>query len=126
MDRDAYERGMATRRKVMGEAHIAKRGQSPDRYTAQHQEVMTAIAWGEIWSRPGLDLKVRSLVVLGMLTALNREDELRGHVNGALNNGATPDEIYEVLLHAAGYCGFPSSNGAVRVMVEVFKERGLI
>jgi 4-carboxymuconolactone decarboxylase len=126
MDREAYERGMATRRKVMGEAHIAKRSKSPDRFTAQHQEVMTAIAWGETWSRPGLELKVRSLVVLGMLTALNREDELRGHVNGALNNGATPDEIYEVLLHAAGYCGFPSSNGAVRVMVEVFRERGVI
>lgn len=126
MEKDAYERGMATRRKVMGEGHIAKRGASKDRFTAQHQEIMTSIAWGEIWSRPGLELKVRSLVVLAMLTALNREDELRGHVNGALNNGATPDEIYEVLLQAAGYCGFPSSNGAVRVMVEVFKERGLI
>lgn len=126
MSGDAYERGLATRRRVMGEAHIAQRGASPDRYTAQHQKIMTSIAWGEIWSRPGLDLKTRSLIVLAMLTALDREDELRGHVNGALNNGATPDEIYEVLLHAAGYCGFPSSNGAVRVMVEVFKERGLI
>jgi 4-carboxymuconolactone decarboxylase len=126
MSKEAYERGMATRRKVLGEGHIAKRGASNDRFTRQHQEVMTAIAWGEIWSRPGLALKTRSLIVLAMLTALNREDELRGHVNGALNNGATPDEIYEVLLHAAGYCGFPASNGAVRVMVDVFRERGLV
>ena len=126
MDKAAFERGMATRRKVMGEGHVAKRGASKDRFTAQHQEVMTAIAWGEIWSRPGLDLKTRSLVVLGMLTALNREDELRGHVNGALNNGATPDEIYEVFVHAAGYCGFPASNGAVRLAVEVFREQGLL
>ena len=126
MDDKALERGMATRSKVMGEAHIARRGKSNDRFTAQHQELMTAIAWGDIWSRPGLPLKTRSFVVLGMLTALNREDELRGHINGALNNGATPEEIYEVFVQAAGYCGFPCANGAVRVMVEVFKERGLV
>ena len=126
MDQAAYERGVALRRKVMGEQHIAKRGASKDRYTKQQNEIVTALAWGTIWSRPGLPLKVRSLVTLGMLTALNRPDEIRGHIVGALNNGATPDEIIEVFVHSAGYCGFPASNGSVRLAVEVFREQGLI
>lgn len=126
MDQEAYQRGMALRRKVMGEQHIAKRGASSDRYTKQQNELVSAIAWGTIWSRPGLPLKVRSLVTLGMLAALNRPDEIKGHILGALNNGATPDEIIEVFVHSAGYCGFPASNGAVRLCVEVFKEQGLL
>ena len=126
MDKEAYERGMALRRKVMGEQHIAKRGASSDRYTKQQNELVTSLAWGTIWSRPGLPLKVRSLVTLGMLAALNRPDEIRGHIVGTLNNGATPDEIIEVFVHSAGYCGFPASNGAVRLAVEVFKEQGLL
>ena len=126
MDQSAYERGMALRRKVMGEQHIAKRGASNDRYTKQQNELVTSLAWGTIWSRPGLPLKTRSLVTLGMLAALNRPDEIRGHIMGALNNGATPDEIIEVFVHSAGYCGFPASNGAVRLCVEVFKEQGIL
>ena len=100
MNQDAYEKGTALRRKVMGEKHVAKRGASPDRFTKQQNELVTSIAWGMIWSRPGLPLKVRSLVTLGMLTALNRPDEIRGHIVGALNNGATPEEIIEVFVHA--------------------------
>ena len=126
MDQAAYEKGMALRRKVMGEQHIAKRGASKDRYTRQQNELVTSVAWGTIWSRPGLPLNVRSLVTLGMLTALNRPDEIRGHIVGALNNGATPDEIMEVFVHSAGYCGFPASNGAVRLCVEIFREQGLL
>jgi 4-carboxymuconolactone decarboxylase len=126
MNRKIYEKGMALRRKVLGEKHIARRQKSPDRYTRQQNELVTEIAWGTIWSRPGLPLKIRSLVTLGMLTALNRPDEIRGHIAGALNNGATPGEIIEVFVHAAGYCGFPASNGAVRLAVEVFRERGLL
>jgi 4-carboxymuconolactone decarboxylase len=126
MDKEAYERGTALRRKVMGEQHIAKRAASSDRYTKQQNELVTSLAWGTIWSRPGLPLKVRSLVTLGMLAALNRPDEIKGHIVGALNNGATPDEIIEVFVHGAGYCGFPASNGAVRLAVEVFKERGIL
>jgi 4-carboxymuconolactone decarboxylase len=126
MDQSAFEKGLALRRKVMGEQHVAKRGASRDRYTKQQNELVTALAWGTIWSRPGLPLKVRSLVTLGMLTALNRPDELKGHIVGALNNGATPDEIIEVFVHSAGYCGFPASNGAVRLCVEVLKEEGLL
>ncbi|HEX9686361.1 MAG TPA: carboxymuconolactone decarboxylase family protein [Burkholderiales bacterium] len=126
MNQATYEKGKALRRKVMGEKHIAKRGASSDRYTRQQIELVTAIAWGTIWSRPGLPLKVRSLVTLGMLAALDRPDEIRGHIIGALNNGASMDEIIEVFVHAAGYCGFPASNGAVRLAVDVFKEQGLL
>ena len=126
MEREAYEKGAALRRKVMGDKHIAKRGASRDRFTKQQNELVTSIAWGTIWSRPGLPLKVRSLVTLAMLTALNRPDEIKGHIAGALNNGATPDEIIEVFVHAAGYCGFPASNGAVRLAVEVFGEQKLL
>ena len=124
MSKAVYKKGMAMRRKVMGARHIASRQKSRDRFTKQQNELVTELAWGTIWSRPGLPLKIRSLVTLGMLTALNRPDEIRGHIVGALNNGATPEEIIEVFVHAAGYCGFPASNGAVRIAVEVFREHG--
>jgi 4-carboxymuconolactone decarboxylase len=126
MASELYEKGMATRRKVMGDAHVKKREGSGDELTRRHYEIVTEVAWGSVWSRPGLPLKVRSLVTLGMLAALDRPDELKGHINGALNNGATSDEIYEVFLHAAVYCGFPASNNSVRAAVEVFTERGLL
>lgn len=126
MSTPLFEKGMALRRKVLGNKHIANREASPDPFTKQQNELVTEIAWGMIWSRPGLSLKVRSLVTLGMLTALNRPDEIRGHILGALNNGATKEEIIEVFVHSAGYCGFPASNGSVRLCVDVFKEQGLI
>ena len=121
-----YEKGMELRRKILGEKHIAKREASGDVFTKQQYELSTEIAYGMLWSRPGLPLKVRSLVTLGMLTALDRPDEIKGHIVGALNNGATREEIYEVFVQAAGYCGFPASNSAVRLCVEVFREQGLI
>ena len=121
-----YKKGMATRRKVMGEAHIAKLQASDDKYTRQQNQFVTEYAWGGFWSRPNLPLKVRSLVTLAMLTALDRPDEIKGHIRGALNNGATPDEIMEVFHHATVYCGFPAANNSVRLGVEVFKELGLI
>ena len=126
MDEKLYERGMALRRQVLGDKHIARRQESTDRFTRQQNEIVTQIAWGSIWSRPNLPLKVRSLVTIAMLAALNRADELKGHVNGALNNGATPEEIIEVFVQAAAYLGFPASNTSVRLAVEVFKERGLV
>jgi 4-carboxymuconolactone decarboxylase len=126
MASELFEKGMKLRRQVMGEQHMARRSESADPYTRQQIELVTEIAWGSIWSRPGLPLKIRSLVTLAFLTALDRPDELRGHIAGALNNGATQDEIVEVFVQAAGYCGFPASNGAVRVAVAVFKERGLL
>jgi 4-carboxymuconolactone decarboxylase len=126
MSEDDYEKGMATRRTVLGEQHIARRQASPDRFTQQQNALCTEMAWGMIWSREGLPLKVRSLVVIAMLAALNRSDELKGHIHGALNNGAAPEEIHEVFIQAAAYLGWPASNTAVRIAVEVFRERGLI
>ena len=121
-----YEKGMATRRKVVGEAHIRKRAAGGDRFTTTQYEVCTQAAWGLVWSRETLPLKTRSLVTIAMCMAINREDELEGHVGAALNNGATPEEIHEVILHGAPYLGWPASNGAMRVAVKVFKERGLL
>jgi 4-carboxymuconolactone decarboxylase len=126
MHKELYEKGMETRRRVLGDKHIAKRQASPDKFTQQQNELCTAAAWGMIWSRDVLPLKTRSLVVLAMLAAINRADELKGHINGALNNGATPEEITEVFVQGAAYLGWPASNGAVRMAVEVFKERGLL
>ena len=121
-----YEKGMALRRKILGDKHIAKREASGDVFTKQQYEMSTEFAYGMLWSRPGLPLKVRSLVTLGMLTALDRPDELKGHILGALNNGATREEIYEVFAQAAGYCGLPASNGAARLFVQVLKDEGLL
>ena len=126
MHKALYEKGMETRRKVLGEKHIAKRQASPDKFTQQQNELCTAAAWGMIWSRDVLPLKTRSLVVIAMLAASNRAEELKGHINGALNNGATPEEIAEVFVQGAAYLGWPASNGAVRLAVEVFRERGLL
>jgi 4-carboxymuconolactone decarboxylase len=126
MHKELYEKGMETRRKVLGDKHISRRQASPDKFTQQQNELCTAAAWGMIWSRDVLPLKTRSLIVIAMLTALNRSDELKGHINGALNNGATPEEITEVFLQGAAYLGWPASNTSTRIAVEVFRERGLI
>lgn len=126
MSSETYEKGKATRLKVMGEKHIARRAQSDDPFTRQQQQFVTEFAWGTIWSRPQLPLKLRSLITLAMITALDRPDELKGHIQGALNNGATKEEIMEVFHHASIYCGIPAANGSVRIGVEVFRELGLI
>ena len=127
MNEELYQQGMAQRRKVLGDKHVSKRQASEDKYTRQHNELVTQAAWGMFWSREDkLPLKTRSLVTIAMLTAINRSDELKGHINGALNNGATPDEIAEVFLHASCYLGWPASGTSLRIAVEVFKERGLI
>ena len=121
-----HKKGLATRTKVMGKTHIKKRHASADKFSLQQQEFVTAYAWGAFWTREDLPLKIRSLVTLAMITALNRPEELRGHIRGALNNGATPEEIMGVFHHATVYCGFPAANGAVRAGTEVFRELGLI
>ncbi len=126
MSKEDFDRGMATRRKVMGEAHIARRAAGGDRYTEEQQRLVTEFAWGMVWSRPNLPLKTRSLITLAMITALDKPDELVGHVKAALNNGNTPDEIMEVFHHASVYCGIPAANGAMRVAVRVLKELGML
>lgn len=115
----AYDKGLATRKQVMGEDFVATALGNATAFTRPIQEHITAKAWGDVWQRPGLDLKTRSLITVAMLTALGKQHELRGHLRGALNNGATPAELQEVLLHAAVYCGVPTAVDAFRTAAEV-------
>ena len=114
-----YEKGLATRRRVMGEDFVDNALAGITDFTRPIQEHITAKAWGDVWQRLGLDLKTRSLITVAMLTALGRQHELKGHLRGALNNGATPAELQEVLLHAAVYCGVPTAVEAFRTAAEV-------
>jgi len=116
---EAFAQGLAMRRQVMGDAFVESALASATPFTAPIQEHITRAAWGDVWQRPGLDLKTRSLVTVAMLTALGKQNELKGHVRGALNNGATAAEIQEVLLHAAVYCGVPTAVEAFRTANEV-------
>lgn len=115
----AYDLGLATRKQVMGEEFVATAFANATPFTQPIQEHITRAAWGDVWQRPGLDLKTRSLVTVAMLTALGKQNELKGHVRGALNNGATAEEIQEVLLHATVYCGVPAAVEAFRTANEV-------
>ena len=114
-----FEQGLATRKQVMGEDFVARSFGGVTEFTAPIQQYITRNAWGDVWQRPGLDLKTRSLITVAMLTALGKQHELKGHVRGALNNGATPQEIQEVLLHASIYCGVPTAVEAFRTAAEV-------
>ncbi|HEY0409878.1 MAG TPA: carboxymuconolactone decarboxylase family protein [Candidatus Dormibacteraeota bacterium] len=122
MDRGACERGLEIRREVLGDSYVAQAQSRVDEFTQPFQELLNGYCWGEIWGRPGLPRKVRSLLNLAMLTALNRPEELRLHLRGALRNGATREEIGEVLLQTAVYCGVPAANGAFREARQVFAE----
>jgi 4-carboxymuconolactone decarboxylase len=115
----AYDKGLATRKQVMGEAFVANALGSATAFTQPIQDHITRAAWGDVWQRPGLDLKTRSLITVAMLTALGKQNELKGHVRGALNNGATVEELQEVLLHATVYCGVPAAVEAFRSANEV-------
>lgn len=114
-----FEDGLQKRKQVMGEDFVEKAFANADEFTMPLQEFITRNAWGTVWCREGLDMKTRSLITVSMLTALGRAHELKGHLRGALNNGATPEEIREVLLHAAVYCGAPLAVDAFRVAQEV-------
>jgi len=124
MNRDAFENGLKTRRAVLGAEYVDASIASADDFNMPMQELVTEYCWNEIWNRPGLDRKTRSLLNLAMLTALNRPHELKLHVRGALNNGVTPAEIREVFLQTAIYCGVPAAIDSVRNAKEVFKETG--
>lgn len=121
-DRKCNDEGMKVRRAVLGDAHVDRAMSNQNDFTAEFQDLITRYAWGEIWGRPGLPRKTRSLLTIAMTVALNRPDELRLHVRGALNNGVTPDEIKEVLLQAAIYCGVPAANSAFHIAGEVLAE----
>ena len=114
-----FDKGLATRKQVMGEDFVARAFGGATDFTAPIQQYITRNAWGDVWQRPGLDLKTRSLITVAMLIALGEQHELKGHVRGALNNGATPQELQEVLLHASIYCGLPTAVEAFRTAAEV-------
>lgn len=114
-----FDKGLVTRKLVMGEDFVANAFANATDFTRPIQEHITAKAWGDVWQRPGLDLKTRSLITVAMLTAMGKQHELKGHLRGALNNGATPAELQEVLLHAAVYCGVPTAVDAFRTAAEV-------
>lgn len=122
MNKDLYEQGLKVRREVLGAEHVDRSIKSADDFNRPMQELVTEYCWGEIWARPGLERKTRSLLNLAMLTALNRPHEVKLHVLGALNNGVTKEEITEVFLQAAIYCGVPAAIDSFRTAREVFKE----
>jgi len=118
-DRERHEKGTKIRREVLGNDHVDRATHSAADFTAPFQDLITRYAWGEVWSRPGLSRHTRSLLTLAMTIALNREDEFRLHLRAALNNGVTREEIQEVLLHSAIYCGVPAANHAFKIAAEV-------
>ena len=118
----SYDDGMRVRREVLGDAHVDAAIEKTTEFTADFQDLITRYAWGEIWARPGLDRKTRSAITLTALVALNHHKELAMHVRAALRNGLTPDEIKEVLLQAAIYCGVPAANRAFAVAQAVLDE----
>ena len=121
-DRKRHDEGMKVRRAVLGDAHVDRTVKNRDAFNEEYQDLITRYAWGEIWTRPGLDRRTRSCMTLTALVALNRMDELAPHVRAALRNGLTPDEIKEVLLHSAIYCGVPAANAAFAVAQRVLEE----
>ena len=121
-EKDRYDRGMQVRRAVLGDAHVDRSIANRNAFNEEFQNLITRYAWGEIWSRPGLARRDRSLITLTALVALNRGDELRLHLRGAINNGVTREEIKELLLQTAIYCGVPAANSAFHAAEEVFAE----
>jgi 4-carboxymuconolactone decarboxylase len=122
-ERQRYEQGMKVRRAVLGDAHVDASLESRNEFNEAFQELITRYAWGEIWTRPGLPQKTRSMITLAMMVALNRSDELRMHLRGALKNGVTREEIQEVLLQTAIYCGVPAANAAFQLAEEAFGQK---
>jgi 4-carboxymuconolactone decarboxylase len=117
----SFDEGMRVRREVLGDEHVDKAVAATTEFTADFQDLITRYAWGEIWARPGLDRKTRSCITLTALVALNHHEELALHVRAALRNGLTPDEIKEVLLQSAIYCGVPAANRAFAVAQRVIE-----
>ena len=122
MNDSDFERGMAVRREVLGDEHVDRAVADTTDFTADFQDLITRYAWGEIWARPGLDRRTRSCITLTALVALGRDEELAMHVRAALGIGLTPDEIKEVLLQSAIYCGVPAANAAFAVARKVLED----
>ena len=124
MNKELFERGLKIRREVLGDEYVDRSLKAADDFNMPMQELVTEYCWGEIWSRDGLSRKTRSLLNLAILSAINRPHELRTHIRGALRNGLTKEEIREVFLHVAIYCGVPAAVDSFRVAKEAFAETG--
>ena len=124
MPEDQYERGMSVRREVLGDEHVERALASRPELTKEFQDLLTRYAWGEIWARPGLDRRMRSAITLTALIALGHHEELALHLRAAVRNGLTQDEIKEILLQSAIYCGIPAANTAFRIARQVLDEPG--
>lgn len=122
MDKEKFEKGLEIRKSVLGAEYVENSINNATDFNMPMQELVTEYCWGEIWGRPGLERKTRSIINLAMITALNRPHELKLHVRGAINNGLTRDEIKEVFLQTAIYCGVPAAIDSFRSAKEVFDE----
>lgn len=122
-DEERYDQGMAVRREVLSDAHVDRSIASTTDFTGDFQDFITRVAWGDVWSRPGLDRRSRSVAVLTAMIALGHHEELVMHVRAALRNGLTAEEIKEVILQSAVYCGVPAANTAFRLANEVLAEQ---
>ena len=125
MNKEAFDKGLQTRRDVLGADYVDNAIKNADDFNMPMQDLVTEYCWNEIWNRPGLDRKTRSIINLAMLTALNRPHELKLHVRGAINNGLTKEEIREVFMQTAIYCGVPAAIDSFRNAKEMFKEMGI-
>lgn len=121
-DRERHEAGMTVRRQVLGDAHVDRAIANTDEFTADFQDLITRYAWGEIWTRPGLDRRTRSCITLAVLAALHHDEELAMHVRAALRNGLTPEEVGEVLLQVGVYAGVPAANRAFKVAQQTLRQ----
>ena len=122
-DQERHAKGLEVRRAVLGEEYVNRALAKKDAFTSEFQDLITRYAWGEIWTRPGLPRHTRSLLTIAMTVALNREAEFRLHVRAAASNGVTPEEIKEVLLQSAIYCGVPAALSAFRAAEQVLAEQ---
>jgi len=125
MNQELLDRGLQVRREVLGTEYVEAALQNADEFTQPLQELVTQYCWGDIWTRPQLERKTRSIINLAMLTALNRPHEIKLHVRGAINNGLSKEEIREIFLQAAIYCGVPAAIDSFRGAKEVFAEMGV-
>lgn len=122
-DEERYQQGMVVRREVLGDAHVDRTVQNLTPLNEEFQNFITRYAWGDIWSRPGLDRHTRSMITIAMLIALNREAELKMHLNAAFNNDVTREELKELIMHSALYCGLPAANATLHLAQQVFDQR---
>ena len=125
MNKEAFEKGLKTRREVLGSEYVDNSIKNAGEFNMPMQELVTEYCWNDIWNRPGLDRRSRSMINLSMLTALNRPHELKQHLKGAINNGLSKDEIREILMQTAIYCGVPAAIDSFRCAKEVFAEMGI-